>query len=417
MSKVAKKYFVICVIFTIFSGLLAGLAGSVLLMVSLGFCFLSDRYHPSHLDWVVTVVSCFSFIAAVCSPNVALSIINVVPIEMGILVYFTIRTQRSIFVLLAPLVLCNLLSILAIISFYDRYRRWLLLGFSDLSPFRHQVSTVIPWLHLGNPIGMYIAAPAYSLCLLYQVREQNRPLLLMSSSLPLLVAILSFSRAAYLALTLSLFLGLSTLIYFIRKSRAILFAGFGSILFIFSVVISWKLLPFVFRTLLLTQSSTQTRSLHGRVEIFKEVIHSALHSGFLGTGPGSALLIDHPSLPQAFNSLLQIWIQFGYAGLGITLYGMVVLLVAIRRLSTISLAFSLAVLGFAVAIFAYNSFWSDLLLDDRSLYFAFLLVALIANAEENLLFSDPLSRRRLVVSAADGRYCQITNGCGNPRTP
>lgn len=412
MLKNIAQILVCVAMFLVYLGVLTGLAAPALLMLSLGLCLLSEPYRFSHLDWVMATISCVSLIAALVSSNTVLSIINIIPIETGILIYFIIRVQRYTGALLAPLLSCNILSIAALGFFYERYQRWIALGFSDLIPFRHQVSTAIPVLHLGNPTGMYIAAPAYSLCVLYQVQKQSRPAVLGLSSLPLFVSILTFSRGAYLALAMSLILGVSTLFTLGKKSRGLLLSALCIISFISSATVSWRLGPFIVHTLLMAKTSTQLRSLHGRIEILRELFLFALHSKPFGLGPGSLIHIHSTLIPQAFNSLLQIWIQFGYVGLGAAIYGIVMLFVTIRRLATVSRSFALAILGFTAAIFVYNSFWSSLVLDERSLYFACLLPALVANAEETLSHPTILAHRCLAYSFADGHRCEASDASG-----
>jgi O-antigen ligase len=346
------------------------------------------------LDIAVFVFACTCCISTVFA-EYRPAAINVLAICISAsLLYYCVR--YGLFRNAALLIAMGLLSIfyaaIGLIHFINVFDRWRALGFTRLVDFRLYITSIPGLFPNSNPSAFFICALAVSLVATrrwHPARNKFGWLFVFSSIGCFTCLLLSFSRGTYLALVC---LAVSYA-FFEHERRNVMRALVVGICVLIAVTLSsGAIAKAMLDTVKVRSTTSQQRSINGRLKIAYESAKLALRKPLVGAGLGNFpyALQTHSSYQQtnmvvaeSYNLLLNTTVESGILGGGALLLigaGICMRLYDIRRSRSNPFA---AIVGSAcVALMLLSLFHSFLFSGRATAFYVYVLLAILAGESE-----------------------------------
>lgn len=418
MNSLAKRYVqyfgapVLSVLFIMLSFSCLESAGFFIAVLGVVFLFFKIRKEQNqtfHLvDFFVLCLFLIDFFEGLSTGQCIYGKTYLLGLFFNVLVYFTIRfslrkeRQEDLFMgVMAGFVI--LLSLLTICSFYFFKFNIEYEGFTDLVNFKslfHPLGSL-----LNDLVTILLLSSAFLLLALTRARFVTLWFWILVTGIGLvqLSIVFSFSRGAYLSVLvgLAVFFGLGLLLRVVSRKKILLFIT-GTLLMLILAALPVKQ-EFI-TTAGLTGSTSQLRSVSGRVELWKAAYQLIKEEPLSGVGNDQFSLRANPYLAsnedamftgRATNSYLQLLVEKGIIGfvpwavfIGLL---MSILFRQIRRQDHNSLPALLLLSVFITVLFRELSFSTFFEKEQLQLLF-FVLAAWIVNRDKNNQFSYKLTR-------------------------
>lgn len=211
--------------------------------------------------------------------------------------------------------------------FRPQYQRFTFFQFTDLSNFRERIDLLTPnGMPIAEWVTLFLMFLPFPILLLIKYKHRWRILLLPTVCLVLLVLIaiaISFSRALYISAFSFFLIGSGLCLYYrlFPWRELVLFNGILALMFLLMVAFSPIAKPVV-TTMSIVSTSSQIRSLQGRVSTWTTALEMVRSHPLLGIGsynfpmqyvtyrPANTVYVG-----RALNCVLQILIEKGVLGL------------------------------------------------------------------------------------------------------